>query len=117
VNLRGYSLGALILTRKMAEDNREWCCSDSRQGTTRRAPPEHSRLDESAVNNLRDLELLEIDLDALREAERVFAQGILDTMVGKQVAKATYEETRIVVAMSDGSEYYFYGFMGESRSS
>jgi len=75
------------------------------------------RLDKSAVNDLRDLELLDIDLEALREAERVFAQGILDTMAGKEVAKATYEETRIVVAMNDGSEYYFYGFMGESRNS
>lgn len=69
------------------------------------------------MNNVRDMELLDIDLEALREAERVFAQGILDTMGGKEVAKATYEDTRIVVAMNDGSEYYFYGFMGESRSS
>lgn len=67
------------------------------------------------MNNVRDLELLEIDLEALREAEKVFAQGILDTMAGKDVAKATYEDTRIVVSMTDGSEYYFYGFMGESR--
>jgi hypothetical protein len=60
-------------------------------------------------------DLLDIDPDALREAERVFAQGILDTMAGKQVLRAIYEDTRVVVVMSDGSEYYFYGFMGESK--
>ncbi|HLJ83503.1 MAG TPA: hypothetical protein VKT51_04960 [Candidatus Eremiobacteraceae bacterium] len=60
-------------------------------------------------------DLLDIDPDALREAEKIFAQGILDTMAGKQVAKATYEDTRVVVVMKDGSEYYFYGFMGESK--
>jgi hypothetical protein len=66
------------------------------------------------VNDLQDSGLLEIDADALREAEKIFAQGILDTMAGKEVAKATYEDTRVVVLMTDGSEYYFYGFMGES---
>jgi hypothetical protein len=72
--------------------------------------------DQETVNDLQDSSLLEIDADALREAEKVFAQGILDTMAGKEVAKATYEDTRVVVIMSDGSEYYFYGFMGESRA-
>lgn len=66
------------------------------------------------MNDLRESELLDIDPEALREAERTFAQGILDTMTGKEVAKAVYEETRVVVTMTDGSEYYFYGFMGES---
>jgi hypothetical protein len=36
-------------------------------------------------------------------------------MAGKQVLRAIYEDTRVVVVMSDGSEYYFYGFMGESK--
>jgi hypothetical protein len=58
--------------------------------------------------------MMDIDPAALREAERVFAQGILDTMPGKNVARARYEETRVVVTMTDGSEYYFYGFLGES---
>lgn len=69
------------------------------------------------MNDLRESELLDIDPEALREAERTFAQGILDTMTGKEVAKAVYEETRVVVTMTDGSEYYFYGFMGESPRS
>lgn len=59
--------------------------------------------------------MLDIDPDALREAEKVFAQGILDTMAGKEVMQAVYEDTRVVVIMTDGSEYYFYGFMGESK--
>ncbi|HXW75995.1 MAG TPA: hypothetical protein VEJ20_01145 [Candidatus Eremiobacteraceae bacterium] len=73
--------------------------------------------DQPDVNDLQETGLLDIDPDALREAEKIFAQGILDTMAGKQVAKATYEDTRVVVLMTDGSEYYFYGFMGESRNS
>ncbi|MDQ6781128.1 MAG: hypothetical protein M3Z37_08290 [Candidatus Eremiobacteraeota bacterium] len=60
-------------------------------------------------------DLLDIDPDALREAEKVFAQGILDTMAGKQVLQAVYEDTRVVIIMQDGSEYFFYGFMGESK--
>ncbi len=67
------------------------------------------------VNDLQTSDLLDIDPDALREAEKIFAQGILDTMAGKQVMRAVYEDTRVVVVMSDGSEYYFYGFMGESK--
>lgn len=73
--------------------------------------------DQTTLDELEDSSLLEIDAEALREAEKVFAQGILDTMTGKAVAKATYEDTRVVVIMTDGSEYYFYGFMGESRPS
>ena len=71
--------------------------------------------DQGTLNDLQDSSLLDIDADALREAEKVFAQGILDTMAGKEVSKATYEDTRVVVIVEDGSEYYFYGFMGESR--
>jgi len=72
-------------------------------------------VDQPEVSDLQTSDLLDIDPDALREAERVFAQGILDTMSGKQVLRAVYEDTRVVVVMSDGSEYYFYGFMGESK--
>jgi len=72
-------------------------------------------VDQSRVNDLHTSDVLDIDPDALREAEKIFAQGILDTMAGKQVMQAVYEDTRVVVIMSDGSEYYFYGFMGESK--
>ena len=73
-------------------------------------------VNQSEVSDLQTSDLLDIDPDALREAERVFAQGILDTMSGKKVMRAIYEDTRVVVVMTDGSEYYFYGFMGESNN-
>ena len=86
-------------------------------GSPAASAPENDWLDDQdTVNDLHDSSLLDIDPDALREAEKVFAQGILDTMSGKEVARATYEDTRVVVIMADGSEYYFYGFMGESRA-
>ena len=72
-------------------------------------------VEDPSVSQVQDTDLLDIDPDALREAERVFAQGILDTMPGKLVARASYEDTRVVLTMTDGSEYYFYGFMGEAR--
>jgi hypothetical protein len=79
------------------------------------ASPEHHRVDNASVKNL-ESELVDIDADALREAERIFAQGILDTMPGKSVARAEYQETRVVITMTDGTEFYFYGFMGESAA-
>ena len=58
------------------------------------------------------LDLVEIEPDALREAEFMQAQAILDTLVGKTVTQASIDETRIVVTTSDGSKYFFYGFLG-----
>ncbi len=58
------------------------------------------------------LDLLEIDPEALREAEFMQAQAVLETMVGKQIAQAAIDDTRIVVSTSDGSKYFFYGFLG-----
>jgi len=58
------------------------------------------------------LHLIEVEPDALREAEFMQAQAILETMVGKTVQAADLEDTRIVVTMSDGNKYYFYGFLG-----
>ena len=72
-------------------------------------------MEEPEKGQLGSSDVIDIDPDALREAERVFAQGILDTMAGKEIAAATFEDTRIVIMMIDGSEYYFYGFMGESH--
>ncbi|MDQ2865435.1 MAG: hypothetical protein M3R51_04360 [Candidatus Eremiobacteraeota bacterium] len=59
------------------------------------------------------MDLIEVEPDALREAEFLQAQAILDTLVGKTVKEATIEDTRIVVTTSDGNRYYFYGFLGE----
>jgi hypothetical protein len=59
--------------------------------------------------------LIEVEPDALREAEFLQAQAILDTLIGKTVASADLEDTRIVVTTSDGNRYFFYGFLGESN--
>ncbi len=69
------------------------------------------------MNNRIDelLELIEVEPDALREAEFLQAQAILETLIGKTVSDAALEDTRIVVTTSDGNRYYFYGFLGETR--
>jgi hypothetical protein len=61
------------------------------------------------------MELIEVEPDALREAEFLQAQAILETLVGKTVAAAEVQDTRIVISTSDGNRYFFYGFLGESR--
>ena len=62
------------------------------------------------------LHLIEVEPDALREAEFMQAQAILETMVGKKVTSAELQETRIVVTTDDGNKYFFYGFLGEDRA-
>jgi hypothetical protein len=61
------------------------------------------------------LHLIEVEPDALREAEFMQAQAILETMVGKTVTAAELEDTRIVITTNDGSKYFFYGFLGEGN--
>ena len=61
------------------------------------------------------LHLIEVEPDALREAEFMQAQAILETMVGKKIASAELEETRIVITTDDGNKYFFYGFLGEDQ--
>jgi len=58
------------------------------------------------------LHLIEVEPDALREAEFLQAQSILETMIGKSVTGAEVEETRIAIATDDGNKYFFYGFLG-----
>jgi hypothetical protein len=58
------------------------------------------------------LHLIEVEPDALREAEFLQAQSILETLVGKRIAQATIEDTRIVITTDDGNRYFFYGFLG-----
>ena len=61
------------------------------------------------------LHLIEVEPDALREAEFMQAQSSLETMVGKTIRAAELEETRIVITTSDGNKYFFYGFLGETN--
>lgn len=61
------------------------------------------------------LELIEADPEKLRAAEFLQAQGVLDSLVGKTISAATIEESRVAIATSDGSRYYFYGFLASER--
>jgi len=61
------------------------------------------------------LQLIEVEPDALREAEFLQAQAILETMIGKTVVAAGVEDTRIVITTSDGNRYFFYGFLGGGK--
>jgi hypothetical protein len=58
------------------------------------------------------LNLIEAEPDGLRAAEFLQAQEILQSLVGKTVAAASVEDTRIIVTTADGCRYHFYGFMG-----
>jgi hypothetical protein len=67
-------------------------------------------MNEDRVDQL--LDLIEIEPDALREAEFIQAQAILDTMIGRTITAAEMGETRITVTTDDGNQYFFYGFLG-----
>lgn len=60
------------------------------------------------------LDLIEVEPDALREAEFLQVQAVLETLVGKTVSAAEVQETRIVITTSDGNRYFFYGFLGDT---
>lgn len=60
------------------------------------------------------LNLIEVEPDALREAEFMQAQAILETLIGQTVQSADVEDTRIVITTNNGNKYYFYGFLGQS---
>ncbi len=62
------------------------------------------------------LELIEVEPDALREAEFLQAQAILETLVGKSITAAAVEDTRIVITTDDGNRYFFYGFLGSGNT-
>lgn len=66
------------------------------------------------INEL--LQLIEVEPDALREAEFRQAHAILGTMLGKTVTAAEVEETRIIITTSDGNRYFFYGFLGGEKN-
>ncbi|MGH7727973.1 MAG: hypothetical protein ACREM2_04160 [Vulcanimicrobiaceae bacterium] len=74
---------------------------------------EHMEIGSGAGGTLDELlNLMEIDPDALREAEFEQTQAILDTLAGKTIASARIEDTRIVLETADGNRYFFFGFMG-----
>src|SRR5579875_3814828 len=60
-------------------------------------------------------EILEMarESEALRAAEFMQAQELLNGMIGHRIVAARLEETRIAIETDDGAIFYFYGFMGE----
>jgi hypothetical protein len=68
--------------------------------------------DRGSIDELLD-NLMEIDPDALREAEFEQTQSILDTLAGKTISRAVLEDRRIVIETNDGYRYFFFGFMGK----
>ena len=61
------------------------------------------------------MELIEVEPDALREAEFLQAQAYFETLIGETMTAAEIQDTRIVITTNDGNRYFFYGFFGESR--
>jgi hypothetical protein len=76
--------------------------------------PVRTIIDRVTTNDRIDelLHLIEVEPDALREAEFLQAQAVLETLIGKTITAADIEDTRIVVTTSDGNRYFFYGFLG-----
>jgi acetyl-CoA carboxylase beta subunit len=62
------------------------------------------------------LHLIETEPEGLRTAEFLQTQGMLESIVGKAVAAAVVEETRVVITTSDGCRYYFYGYLGSEKT-
>jgi hypothetical protein len=73
--------------------------------------PEDKAIDE-LLRDIVELDLQEIDFEALREAEQVQTRWILEHLQGKTIKRAYIEERRIVIETDDGNRYFFYGFMG-----
>ena len=63
--------------------------------------------------NRNENDLIDVEPEALRVAEFMQAQALLERMIGRRVVAARVEETRVAVETDDGATYYFYGFMGE----
>jgi hypothetical protein len=61
------------------------------------------------------LHLIEAEPDALRSAEFLQTESVLQDLVGKSVTAAAVEETRVAIDTSDGSRYFFYGFLGSEK--
>jgi hypothetical protein len=77
-------------------------------------PPGNGSI-EQLLKELENIDLKDIDPDALREAEFEQTQWVLDELVGKTIVKAAVEATRIVIETSEGNRYFFYGFMGSGH--
>jgi hypothetical protein len=64
------------------------------------------------LRDIVELDLQDVDSDALREAEYEQTRWVLDELAGKTIKAAEIAERRIVIETQDGNRYFFYGFMG-----
>ncbi len=64
------------------------------------------------IRDITELDLRDVDSDALRDAEYEQTRWILDKLAGKTIKAAKIEDRRIVLETDDGNRYFFYGFMG-----
>jgi hypothetical protein len=64
------------------------------------------------LRDIAELDLQDVDSDALREAEYEQTRWILDELAGKTIKAAEVADRRIVIETQDGNRYFFYGFMG-----
>jgi hypothetical protein len=64
------------------------------------------------IRDITELDLQDVDSDALRDAEYEQTRWILDKLAGKTIKAAKIEDRRIVLETDDGNRYFFYGFMG-----
>jgi hypothetical protein len=78
------------------------------------ASSDHDKIDD-LLDAIANLDLHDIDPDALREAENEQTRWILATLVGKTIVRADLEDSRVVVETGEGNRYFFYGFMGGGR--
>lgn len=72
--------------------------------------PTNDRIDEL-------LDLIQVEPEAMREAEFLQIAALLDGLVGKTIVAAVIEDTRVVITADDGRRYTFYGFLAASGSS
>lgn len=61
------------------------------------------------------LHLIEAEPEGLHTAEFLQTQAMLENVVGKTIAAAVVEETRVAITTQDGCSYYFYGYLGSEK--
>ncbi len=61
------------------------------------------------------LHLIEAEPEGLQTAEFLQTQAMLENVVGKTIARAVVEETRVAITTQDGCKYYFYGYLGSEK--
>ncbi len=67
------------------------------------------------IRDIAEIDLQDVDSDALRDAEYEQTRWVLDELAGKTIKAAEVEDRRIVIETQGGNRYFFYGFMGSGH--